>query len=121
MSTIEQCTLAGLPVDERRHVYAQLDPSDVMNLGQVCRSLRQAGQDEVVWEQFCRDRWFNPHSVPHQTWKDKYSSDNGWNRYTLQSSVIASSSLPIGARWAFDWHPASSSALLLLSNLKQPL
>lgn len=115
MSSQDQRTLAGLPTDERRHVYAQLDPTDVLNLSEVCRSLRQAGRDEVVWEQFCRDRWFNPHAVPRQAWTDKYRYDNGWKRYALQGTHVASTDLPVGARWAFEWHPSASSALLLLT------
>lgn len=114
MPRSEACSLAALPEDERRHVCALLEPTDILNLGQVCRSLRPAGSDEVVWEQFCRDRWFSPHSVPGQTWKDTYGSNNGWNRCLLAGSVIAPSRLSVGARWSFEWHSASMSALLSL-------
>eukprot|EP00892_Ulva_mutabilis_P011536 jgi/Ulvmu1/8755/UM048_0009.1 len=106
------CTLPGLPEDERRHVCALLEPADVLSLGQVCRSLRRAGADEVVWEQFCRDRWFKPHSCPQQTWKDTYCSDNGWNRYTFSSNVIAPSRLSVGARWGFEWHSESRTGVI---------
>lgn len=106
--------LTELPPDVRRKLFSFLAPRDAAQLFCVCKSLRQAALDELVWENFTSSRWKTPHTAVLDSWKSLYVSGNGWGTAALRPRCVDSFPQARNLRWKFETCSSESKGVRVL-------
>ena len=97
-----QNQLTELPPDVRRKLFNFLAPRDAAQLFCVCKGLRQAALDELVWRNFVVSRWKTPNTAVLDSWKPLYVSGNGWGASAIQPQCVDSFPQARNLRWKFE-------------------